>query len=720
MNYLEEFRSRIKENNIWDLMQLWEEYCCCDVIDSEELKQILASIQRSPLEREFGQYIETALPLWSQIKEKQDNNEAEIANLIFDIQSTNSDAFGSLAIKILSERYGQESDFESNLGIVNLKPIKDFRGALRNFELLRHLRKGNFVYHKAGWGVGEILDTSSVCEQASIEFENVSGVKHVTFGNAFRTLIPISKNHFLARRFGDSDAFENEAKANPVEVIYLLLNDLGSKTALGIKDELCELIIPQSSWSSWWQNARNKLKRDERIEFPSNSNGHFKIREQTKSREELLWEKLDESDAVGVISAIYSFSRDFPDKANQTQVKGELISRLEKISDDLSPSTRFELMILLCDLKGSTCQDEIKKFVLETEDILSFFSKMSITSFRKRFLVAIADHHKDWPKIFSELFLKFPSNSHREFLLKQLTSSGNVSAAIECVHSMTSDPQKFPEALVWFFQKAVSEPISFLDKGKLCNLLEAILVLLHQIENISTHREITRKIHSVLTNNRYMTIRKVIDQTSIDFMKEFLLLVSKCHTFSSHDLHIIQSLAEVVHPEMKEFKKLSQSSPIQEDTIWTTEAGMELVRKKINKLYSEILKSANEIEDARALGDLRENSEFKFALERRGQLQSELRFLLDQVKRAKIIAPDRISKEIVQIGCEVHLTPSSDGSDPISYSVLGPWDADADKCIISHQSKIAQKLLGKRIGESVELNGHHFTLKYICVAKALT
>ncbi len=702
-------------------MQLWEEYCCCDVIDSDELKKILSLIQRSSIDKEFGQYVETALPLWEQVKNNQDKNEAEIVNLIFDIQSTNSEVFGNLAVKILFERYGEEIDFESNLGIVQLKPMKDFRGALRNFELLRHLKKGHFVYHKAGWGVGEILDTSSVCEQASIEFENVSGVKQVTFGNAFRTLLPISKTHFLARRFGDADAFEKEAKENPVEVIYLLLNDLGDKTALGIKDELCELIIPQSGWSSWWQTARSKLKRDERIEFPANSHGHFKIRKQNKSREELLWEDLEGASVVNVLSGIYSFVRDFPDRANQANVKDSLIKKLEKVLEEnnLSSSLRFELMILICDLKNSLCEEEMKKVVLETEDILSFFSKMSITSFRKRFLLAIVEHHQSWPKIFSELFLKFSPNSHREFLLKQLILSGNVSSALDCVNSMTSKPQEFPEALVWFFQKAVNEPLSFLDKGKLCNLLEAILVLLHQIENLSTHRELTRKIHSVLTSNRYMTIRKVIDQTSIEFMKEFLLLVSKCNTFSSHDLHIIQSLAEVVHPEMKEFKKLNQNFTVQEDTIWTTDVGMDFVKQKINKLYSEILKSANEIEDARALGDLRENSEFKFALERRGQLQSELRFLLDQVKRAKIISPDNVSKDSVQIGCEVRLAPDDIQDENISYSILGPWDADAGQCIISHQSKIAQKLLGKRIGESVELNGRHFTLKSICIAKAL-
>ncbi|RDB31163.1 GreA/GreB family elongation factor [Candidatus Similichlamydia laticola] len=721
MNYLEEFRSRIKDNNIWQLMQLWEEYCCCDVIEAEELRQILSAIHRSPLEQEFGQYVETAIPLWEQIKKSGEKDEKEIINLIFDLQTSNSELFGDLAIKILSERYGSEKDFEANLAIVSLKPMKDFRGALRNFELLRHLRVGHFVYHKAGWGVGEILDTSPICEQASIEFENVSGVKHITFRNAFRTLIPIEKSHFLARRFGNADAFEKEARENPVEAIYLLLKDLGPKTALGIKDELCELIIPQNIWSSWWQSTRSKLKKEDRIECPTGSHGYFRIRKKAKSREELLEEEVQGEEPLTVLMSIYSFVRDFPDRLEQPLVRENLIKHLETClsHSGIKVATLFELKMLLSDLNSSSYEDEMKRAVLETEDVLAFFSDMSITSFRKRFLLAIVAYHKSWPSLFATLFLNFPLNSHREFLLKQLVSSGQVSTLLECVHNMIAQPQSFPEALVWFFQKAVNEPLSFLDKGKLCSLLEAVLVLLHQIENLSTHRAITRKIHSVLTSNRYLITRKVIDQTSLEFLKEFLLLVSKCHTFSSHDLHIIQSLAEVVQPEMKEFKRFAQPASSQEETIWTTEAGLESVKQKINRLYSEILKSANEIEDARALGDLRENSEFKFALERRGQLQSEVRFLLDQVKRAKILSPEGVSKESVQVGCQVHLS-SKDGQGPaVSYSILGPWDADADQQVISHQSKIAQQLIGKRVGESIELNGQYFTLESIGLAKAL-
>ena len=105
------------------------------------------------------------------------------------------------------------------------------------------------MFHTAGWGTGEIIEVSSVREQLAVEFENVSGNKYITYLNAFKTLIPLPKEHFLARRFADADALEKEAKEDPVAVFKILLRDLGSKSAAEVKDELCELVIPEAEWT---------------------------------------------------------------------------------------------------------------------------------------------------------------------------------------------------------------------------------------------------------------------------------------------------------------------------------------------------------------------------------------------------------------------------------------------------------------------------------------
>ena len=82
----------------------------------------------------------------------------------------------------------------------------------------------------------EIMEVSLLREQLSIEFDYVPGRKDMSFKNVFSNLLPIPREHFLALRFGDPDALEARAKKNPIEIIHLILKDLGPKSASEIKD----------------------------------------------------------------------------------------------------------------------------------------------------------------------------------------------------------------------------------------------------------------------------------------------------------------------------------------------------------------------------------------------------------------------------------------------------------------------------------------------------
>ena len=90
---------------------------------------------------------------------------------------------------------------------------------------------------------------------------------------------------------------------------------------------------------------------------------------------------------------------------------------------------------------------------------------------------------------------------------------------------------------------------------------------------------------------------------------------------------------------------------------------------------------------ARSHGDLRENAEFKAALERRDRLQGELKFLSEQLNRARIITRQDISTEEAGIGAVVECR--NDKGQTVVYTLLGPWDADPEKNILSFQSKLA-------------------------------
>ena len=143
------------------------------------------------------------------------------------------------------------------------------KGVLENFELLIHLQKGKFCFHAGSWGVGEVMDISFLRREISIEFDNVSDTKEISFKNAFNILTPMCTDHFLARRFGDAEKFEAYTKLNPLDSIKLLLKDLGDMTAFEIREEMEGLVIPEEEWPKWWSSVRSKLKKDAEIIYPT-------------------------------------------------------------------------------------------------------------------------------------------------------------------------------------------------------------------------------------------------------------------------------------------------------------------------------------------------------------------------------------------------------------------------------------------------------------------
>ena len=79
-----------------------------------------------------------------------------------------------------------------------------------------------------------------------------------------------------------------------------------------------------------------------------------------------------------------------------------------------------------------------------------------------------------------------------------------------------------------------------------------------------------------------------------------------------------------------------------------------------------------------------------------------LREVSDDLERARILDVDEISTERVVIGTKLGLKNLTKNKD-IDYIILGPWDADIDQGVISYLAPVGRGLLGRKVGESVEI-----------------
>jgi transcription elongation factor GreA-like protein/transcription elongation GreA/GreB family factor len=710
MSYFEEFRSRLAARDYNKILVLWQEYCESDELDVEELRQILGAIRQSDFAKSFGQYVEAILPLIMTVKDEEDQFSALCS--LYDLQTSNSQALYDLAREIV-QRYSHDPHFTEKLRLVGLRTKENFQGALSNFRLLNHIKKGHFVLHTAGWGVGEIVDFSLIREQVTIEFENLhGGKKELSFKNAFRTIIPLRQDHFLVQRFMKNEALEKQASEDGLGLVIKILKELGPKTAGELKELLNDRLIPSALYSKWWQATRSRLKKDPHIIAPASTREPFSLRTEQISHGERYTECLRGKQSFDeTLQALYSLVRDFPNSLKNEETRQQVRERTKTLLDQkpVEPIRRLLVHFFLEQLNEQLLDESELSLVINTiTDLSRAFLRIQIVAFRKRFLIAIRQMHRSWLEIFLRLLDIAEPAQLKDYILKECGGE-NEQLLIQTLEDLRNDPMRSPEAFLWYFQKVASSQAPYLtDQTQLEKFFESFLILMAALEQKRDQKELVKRMHSILESERFKIVRDMLKNSSIVFAREFLLLASKCHTLSIHDQKTLRSLVEVVHGQSFG----TQSDRLDPLVIWTTEEGYRKVRGKIEHLGTvEVVENAREIEAARAHGDLRENSEYKCALERRNRLQAELKSLSDQFNRARLITADDISTDTVSVGTRVSI--QSKNGDTATYTILGPWDADPSANILSAESRLAQLLLGKKIGSRVEIKGENAVVKRI-------
>jgi transcription elongation factor GreA len=107
------------------------------------------------------------------------------------------------------------------------------------------------------------------------------------------------------------------------------------------------------------------------------------------------------------------------------------------------------------------------------------------------------------------------------------------------------------------------------------------------------------------------------------------------------------------------------------------------------------------IEAARAHGDLSENAEYHAAKERQGQVEATIADLEDRLSRALVIDPKTLSGDKIVFGATVTLV--DEDKKKVRYQLVGQTEADARVGRISYNSPLGRALIGRQVGDEVEV-----------------
>ncbi|QDF28331.1 transcription elongation factor GreA [Halarcobacter anaerophilus] len=132
-----------------------------------------------------------------------------------------------------------------------------------------------------------------------------------------------------------------------------------------------------------------------------------------------------------------------------------------------------------------------------------------------------------------------------------------------------------------------------------------------------------------------------------------------------------------------------------------TRVGYEKITEELNFLKSkERPDTVIALDEARQLGDLKENAEYHAAKDKLALIDAQIAELGSIISKAIIIDPESLPHDKVSFGSTVELL-DVDTEEEFTYAIVGGVESNADKGLISFNSPLAKQLLGKEEGDEV-------------------
>jgi transcription elongation factor GreA len=247
------------------------------------------------------------------------------------------------------------------------------------------------------------------------------------------------------------------------------------------------------------------------------------------------------------------------------------------------------------------------------------------------------------------------------------------------------------------------------------DLLGAILAALEREQHNLPGR--AGKLHRVLVEDRQL-LGDIFRKCDVGLARDAMRRLQLSPLFDELTKRSLLARIVKVYPELESMITGAQLASDGEKAAPLIVSWSSLEKRKAE--YEEVIKvkipeNSKEIALARSYGDLSENFEFKAAKQMQSVLmrrKAELEQMLHSARGTSFENPDTSR---VSIGTIVTLR-NAETNEEETYTILGAWDGDPDRHIISYQTAIGQALLGHEIGETISLNRDHGTAQFTIVS----
>ncbi len=623
-----------------------------------------------------------------------------------------------LLVSVYKAKHGKNPNLDTFLAKSGLTGEGAIRPQIEALDRYLTFAEGAYVFHRGGWGYGVVTDFDPEEEKMVVDFQRKPG-HQIGIQSATKILERLPDDHVGVYKHYRMDELKQLMEADPAKVFRIFLRSHGGKTTLKqVREAFVPDVLDKNAWSRWWTRAKKEILKDPEIEVGKGSAPPIELREALPVEAEVVQRMRGRAAAAEKVAVAREFLRSLDlTAALAAAVGGEVDATLPAAK---APADRIALLYLKADLKGegsAAAAEEVKRLLLEAPDVVALFRTLDPSDRKRAAQDLVSSGAADaTDRIVS--VLRAGDVEAADAILDYLKKH-RPDVLITFFGQLSANPRENPELFLWYARGFLHGqiPVELAPGEKETTVIEKLLTLADQVglevkrTGDADMKEFLRHVRSFFTSRRLKMFEEFVGRTSPDYGRYLFQKIQRNRGFTDQTREALQDVIEAHHPDIRtapavEAAETAAAAPDvapEAGVIYTTLHGYRRRERELKEIRDvEVPKNAEDLGRAAAFGDISENAEYSAALERQEHLMRRLRELKEDLDKARILDPGQVTTEKVVVGTRVRLENLTKGGEE-TYALLGPWDTDLARGVISYLSPVGRGLLGKGRGAKAEI-----------------
>jgi transcription elongation GreA/GreB family factor len=528
-----------------------------------------------------------------------------------------------------------------------------------------------------GRGAGRVVEANLGLESFKVDFERFPGLT-VGFKAAPKLLQPLAPGHVLRRKLEEPKVL---AALPPTELLRAILTSFGKPMTAGEVREVVAGLVSESGWTSWWGAAR---KHPQVVSSGTGSRQTYSWAESSGDALDSVWKTFAKSAPRKKMELL---RRDGARDAGLRRRMAADLLKLGETAADNDPGLAFEIWYAL--ERSNEAPDGLSwapdALVADVSDPVRLFAGVEDRLLRERGYLLVRENRSDWTGVYQGLLGQETDPRAIEVLVDGL-GKGAPRDLDRFLDGLVSAPHRYPAAFVWLAERAATDEA--LRARSPLRLLQQLLGSLTRDEFAPFRLRLAALAESGGTVPRLLT-HLTEEQAA--------LAEDAVHRAAGLESYQRDQLANALELRFSSLRKESETA------LYATQEKVDEKRAELKHIMTvEVPANRKAIEEARAMGDLRENFEYKSARQRHEYLNARAAALNAELNRVRLIEIEGTDLSEVRIGTRVRLEGPARTR---TVTLLGPWESRPEDDVLSYESDFAKQILGKPLGAEVELAG---------------